>query len=320
MANYSGFLRRLGMKIEDTRGTAETTADKWHEVLGGSEFNYGPELLPDLTFKGVKSEYTPKPGRKNGDFTLLMPLKAMTLGEYICMLLAAPNSSTQQEATTAYLHTWTPGNGLIPQSYTMFFDRSLAVLKYNLCQVAKIKLSSAPDSFVMTEITGMFKTEASGSIGTPSYTTTNELGFQHVDFKIAGSSNTEVKSWSIELSNNLFRKRTMGLSQDAQDFVPLKNEISGEFTIYFANATERDKFVAGTTSSVELVITGDTIETTYEYTVEILIDDIRYSAFPYDTEDDLLAAKVAFKGFYNLSNTRLYRVRVTNTLTSYPAS
>lgn len=314
MANYSTFLKRLGIKGEDTRGTVEASPGVWHAVLPSTKFDYSLNLLMDETLRGVMANYPPAPGLKMGVAKIMMPVRALNIGEYFQMLIGTP-SSAQQASTAAYLHTFTPGSTLLLPTYTFFYDRSMNVLKYNMGSVYKIKVSSAPDGFVMAEIDAYFKTEASGSIGSPSYTESEELTFQHVDFKLAGSSNTEVKSWSVELSNGMLVKRTMSGSQDAIDFIATKNEAQGEFVIYFANATERDKFVAGSTSSVEIVITGDTIESPYKYTLEILMDDVRYMAFPYDDEDGLLAAKVTWKSFY--SNSRPYRVRVTNTYTTY---
>lgn len=317
MANYAAILKRLGLQKEATRGTVETTPTVFLSVLSESELGYGLQVLPDDALRGTKAKWPSIAGIKDGEGSIKFLVRAQNIGEFLQMLLGNPTSA-QQAATTAYLHTFTPDNSTLTlPTYTFFMDRSLNVLKYNLGTVSQLKLSCAADNLIMADATVLFKTEATGSIGSPSYSESGALSFQHVNFKIAGSGNTEVKEWEIVIGNGAFKKRTMSASQDVADILALENTVSGTFTIYFADTTERDKFTALTTTSVEMIATGAVIEGAYSYTVEVLVDTVEYIAFPYQAEDGLLAAKVAWKGVYNNSNTRILRARITNTKTSY---
>lgn len=316
MANFSIFSKRLGLKKESVRGVAETTPDSWIAISKDSELTYVLNLLADETIRGVSAAFKSAPGTKDGKGSLKLPVRAQNVGEFFQMLVGNP-TSVQQGATTAYKHTFTPDNTLLLPTYTLFLDRGLNILKYDFGSVAQIKLSSVPDGFVAMEVEVMFQAEVAGAIGSPTYTESEEFSFQHITFKIAGASNTEVKSWECSLLNGLFAKRTFTQSQDIGDFVAVNQSASGSFIIYFTDVVERDKFLAGTTSSIQILVEGDTIESPYKYTLDLTLDEIQYKAFPYGEQDGLLAASVTWEAFYNNANTRLYKVDLINTKTAY---
>lgn len=316
MANFLKQLERWGLAKETTRGTAEAAPSVWLAVSPESKMDLKEIYLPDVALRGVMSRYADAAVYKEGDGIIKFPLRASDIGEIVHMLLGDPTSA-QQGGTTAYLHTWTPANTLLPQSYTVFVDRSLNVLKYNGCNVSELKITGTPEDFIQIEAKMMFLNEASGSIGSPSYVESEEMTFQHVTFKIAGTSSTEVKQFECTIKNGLFRKRVTAQVQTPEQLVATMLSADVSFTVYFEDATERDKFIAGTASSIEIVCTGDTISGAFTYTFEVLLDSFVYTAFPYEAEDGLLAAKVVGHAVYNTSNSRIMRVRATNITTAY---
>lgn len=316
MANYPSNLLRVGLAKESVRGTAESSPGSWIAVHPDSRMNYSAILLPDTSLRGTMSKWADAVVATQGDGIIKFPLRASDVGEFVHMLMGDP-SSAQQGGTSAYLHTFTQASTLLPQSYTVFMDRNIGVLKYNGCNVAELKVTGTPEDFIMVEASMMFLGEASGSIGSPSYVESEELTWQHVTFNIAGSSNTEVKSFEFSLKNGLFRKRVTAQSAAPEQLVATEYSADCNFVVYFENTTERDKFIAGTVTSIEAVIAGDTIASTYKYTLEILLDDFVYTAFPWGVEDGLIAAQVVGHAVYDTSNTRLFRVRVTNIATAY---
>ena len=218
----------------------------------------------------------------------------------------------------AFKHTLTRAATIQKPSYTFFVDRGMGVLKYNLGTVRKIALKSGVDNLIEMDTDLLFKTEASGSIGSPSYPTQRYLGFQAVDFKIAGSSNTDVKDWSINIDNKAKGLPVLNASQDISDIVaPDRLTIDGGFTIYFENTTERDKFIANTSVALRMLCAGDVINGSSKWTVDINIYNARYKAFPYGEDQGLLAAKTTFEGFYSSSDSKEIQVDITNADVSY---
>jgi hypothetical protein len=316
MTNYATQAQRFGLCLEASRGTAETTPTKWYPTRGLAEMNYGLKLLPDTGIRGSQNKYAPVAGIKMGEGKLPLHFDPNTLGE-ICYSLMGAKASVQQGVTAAYAHTFTR-SGILPPAYTFFLDRSLGVLKYNRVCVKSLSLKGSVDGLVEAEADVLFQTEASGSIGSPSFPTQRYQSFANVDFKIAGSSNTNVKEWDLKIDNGAKALRTLALSQDLTDIVaPDLLSIKGGFLIYFANTTERDKFIANTAVAIRVFSVGATIASTYKYTVDINIYEAHYDAFPYGEDQGLLAAKASFEGFYSSSDSKALDIILTNTDTSY---
>mgnify|MGYP001567642519 CR=1 FL=1 len=316
MANFATLLRRVGLIKETTRGTAETTPTTWVSVYPASEMKYGLQLLPDMALRGVLSKYPSRPGQISVVGKILFPLRASEVGEFLHMFIGDA-TSVQQVETTAYLHTWTPATTLQPDSYTITFDHNMEVKKYNGCNVSSIKLTRTTDNFIMFEAGIIGRTEAAGSIGSPTYVESSALTFQHDVFKIAGTTYTQIKQWEIEMDNGLFPMRATSGSQLIVDTFVTEHSIKGSFTTYFENATERDKFVAGTSATIQVTITGAVIGGASSYYVDIFVDVAEYEAFPYESEDGLLAAKVVWRGTYDTTDSRIYRFQAQNITASY---
>jgi hypothetical protein len=218
----------------------------------------------------------------------------------------------------AFTHTITQSTSIQKQAFTFFVDRSLNVMKYNLGVVKALKLKGTVDGLVEADAEILFKAEASGSIGSPSFPTQGYLSFQHCDFKIAGSSNANVKEWELNINNSAQAHRTLSLSQDLQDILAAgKMQIDGSFMIYFDSATERDKFIANTAVALRCLAQGATIAGSSKYAIDINIYEARYKAFPYGEDQGLLAASVQFEGYYSTSDSKAIQVAITNQEVSY---
>ncbi len=317
MAMYSIEAQRFGLKKEAVRGTVETTPAKWYPVLKGTEMSYGLALLENDVLKGDPTMLPPIAGGKSGSGKVKLPLDSQTCVEFFRGLLGGV-SSAQQGATAAYKHTITLNSGLQKPSYTYFMDYGIDVKKYSLGTVKKVMLAGAVDSLGSFEADIIFKNEVTGSIGSPTFPTQKYLAFNTMDFKIAGSSSTDVKEWNLEIDNGAAGLRTLNQSQDIIDVVaPGKLDIKGGFTVYFQNETERAKFLANTAVALRMVATGPLIASTYYHTVDVNVYEAHYTAFPFGDDSGLLAAKAAFTGYYSASDAKAIQIDVTNTDTSY---
>lgn len=317
MTLYAIEAQRFGLAKESTRGTAESAPSKWYPTRGIPEFNFGLQHLEDTGIRGILAKYPPVAGIKVGEGKIPLFFDPQILGEFFYSLLGS-KTAAQQGGTAAYLHTFTQQTGLQPPAYTFFQDRSLGVLKYNRGCVKAISMKGGVDNLVETDVEILFENEASGSIGSPSFPTQRYQSFQNVDFKIAGTSNTDVKEWDLKIDNSARAHRVLAGSQVLNDIIaPEKISITGGFTIYFQNTTERDKFIANTASAIRILSIGATIASTYKYTIDINIYAAHYKAFPYGEDDGLLAAKAQYEGHYSTSDSKAIQVELTNTDTSY---
>jgi hypothetical protein len=247
-----------------------------------------------------------------------MNMDPQCLGEVFYSLLGTLNSA-QQAATIAYKHTITRNTSPQRLGYTFFIDHGNSIIKkYNLATVKKVSINGPVDNLIDVEADIIAKSEAAGSIGSPAFPVPQYLTFAGVTVKLGGSTYADVKSWKLDIDNSMAAYRTLGQSQDPTDImVRGKLKIDGSMMVFFTSETERAKFLAGTSNSLEFLCEGAIIASTYKYTVDITLPKIIYKAYPFADEGGLLACNVTFEAVYDTSATKQIQVDITNADTAY---
>jgi len=213
-----------------------------------------------------------------------------------------------------------PPSSVQPTTYTFFIDRGLSIKAYNGCAVKKMSLACPEGDFLNHESEMLGISEAPGAIGSPSYTSDLEpLSFQHVLYKVGGVTETEIKNFTLEIDSKAFGKRIYNQSQDVADILAAaRMEISGGFDIYFTSEDERTKFLATTVQDLEIIAEGNAMTgVATKDSIDIIIPEIQYQAYPFDYKDDLLAASVKFSANYNVATSKMIEIDVVNLTSSY---
>ena len=217
----------------------------------------------------------------------------------------------------AFAHTFSLGTGTQPPSYTFFIDWGIDVKAYAMCVVESLNLSGPVDNLVEVEVNFLFATETGGaSIGSPSFPTQRYLSFQHVTYSIAGSQNTDVRSWTLKMTNQAKHHLTLANTQAPQDILAAEAfMVDGTIDIDFQAETERAKMLANTASAQRMNIQGATILGSTKFGVDIPITEPHYSEFPFGYDNAILAAKTPYKGYHN--GTSIVLPVVTNQVVAY---
>lgn len=307
----------FGLKKEGTRGTAETTVTRYLPVGASSEFNYVRELVNSDHVVGSKVRLAPVAGVKTGTGQLVdIWAEPNNIGELILSLLGSV-SSAQQGGSAAYLHSFSQLTTHQHPGYTMYLGRDSSY-KYNMSTVKKLSLVGDVDQPISLAADILFITEAAGPSLTPTLASPAPLIFKDTAFKIAGSTNQNVRSWSMDIDNGAFAKRALAQSYDIADIlVAAKIMISGKFILWHESATERDKFIAGTSSDIQMLAEGATIASTYKYTLDVDTPEVFYKAFPFIDQDGILASEVEYEAFYDVADTKQVSIALMNTVTAY---
>jgi hypothetical protein len=231
--------------------------------------------------------------------------KAATIGTTLGYALTSDDTAAisytgDSEVAFAFSHALTVGTSIQPPSYTFFVDYGISVKKYNRCVVKSLGFSGPVDNLITVDVEFLFGTEASGDMGSPVFPSQKYLSFQHAAFKRAGTTDTDVKNWSLKIDNGAKALQTLAQSQDIQDIVtPDPLSVSGECIALFQSETERAKFLANTSVAIRSLIEGEVISGAFKMTVDIPLTDCRYKGYPLSWEDNLLAAKVEFTAYHN---------------------
>ena len=313
--------KKFGFKKEASRGTAESSPNKFLAVGADSELNYATVLLPDDKIRGFKERFPSAPGVKEGTGTLAaVDVEASTVGDLLmgCLGSVATAQPDAVNSPTVFRHTFSRLNALLMPSFTFFVDRGVSIKRYPLTVIKKLAFAGAVDGKAQVASDLLFKSEEPGSAFTPSLGSPKPLMFFQTDFKIDGVSDLNVKSWSLSIDNGSVAQRTLNQSRDAKDIVsPGRFIIDGGLEIYFETDAQRQKFIDAGAADLNLILTGDIIEDTFKNQLEFKLPEVRYSAYPYGNLEDLLGAKVVFQAQYNAAAGYSIQAVLTNAVTGY---
>lgn len=219
-------------------------------------------------------------------------------------------------------HVFTPGTGIQLPSYGFYINRGLSKKQYGLGVTSKVVFSGDNHGHIMMEADLLAQSEAAYSgAWTPSYSESPILEFYDSTVKVAGSApaTPNVKSWTVTIENGMKPFNPMSQQAYPQDFLaagPMK--ASGSMVIYFMDETERAKFIAGSTTSLEFsVASSQMVNGAKPWSLDLMLDDCRYKAFPFGDEDGYLGAKVSFEAYYNAGTSRLFLATLQNARSAY---
>ena len=258
MALIAGKRSYVGLKLQDTAGTAETVpavfipTEDFPDIKSTTGNYYAKE------FRGVYAENT-KVYRK----PTLSSAGALNLSAYnnfvsYAMYGVFGGVSTSGDAE-GYTHTITAAETL--PIWTIFTgSSSLAMEKYHDMTMKNLKFSAAPgeDVKVSVDVGG-----ASGDIitaaATPTYTTLRPINHADVSIALGGSTNCQIESFELNIDRGVQENRTMcttGLTAwEPNKVYPTTINCEGSFVMYFENYDEY-KFWLG--SSAATSMTTDT--------------------------------------------------------------
>jgi hypothetical protein len=314
----------IGLAKEGTRGIAVTPPTKFIAVAPDTEFEYKENPIEDDNVRGILEKFPPQAGIKDGNGKLAnIDVQSDNIGEILYSLLGAVTNTTSTPTTGGYTHVFSrisSGNVIQLPSYTIAMQRGLSAKAYNLACVKALNLKGAVDGKLQADVDFLFQTEAAYTTPTtPVWASPVPFMFYQTNLKIATVANTFIKDWTLTIDNQSMAQRTMNQSQDVKDILAIgKMLISGSFNIYMEDETERTKFLANTASSLEIILTGSAIGSTgLSNSLDILIPEIHYTAYPFGNLDGLLGCAVAFNAFYNIATSKSLQITLCNTEASY---
>lgn len=313
---------QLGLVKEAVRGTLVSPATIFHAISGDSVLTYNPEFIDDETKRGINAMPPAERGVNVGVGTLKAPLRASDIGEYLQMAMGNPQSALITSGL-AFRHTYTGGaiNLALP-TYSVHMNRggALGVKGYNLMSVNTLQLSQDEAGLMQFEAGVLFKSEAAGNIGAPSFAgASEEFAPGQAVLKIDGVAQLCMKTWSVTIDNNMLALRTQGGSRDIKDIVNRGPQtIKVEALFYFEDLVQRDIFLAGTAKQITIKATSESIiEEGQAFDLEIDIPTGTWRAFPYGEDEGLFAAAGEFTGEYSFGSAKLFDVELINKKSTY---
>ena len=241
-------------------------------------------------------------------------------------VLGTTSGPTQNGSTTAYKSTFSSDDTGPTGSYTIQLSRTdsggtLRPYTYTGCTATGFNISQELGSNLsMTIDFDAANEETSTGEATPSYPS-GAVPFPYTQAVVAfdGSATTNLTSFSLDgdLSMKTDRKFLAGSATKAQPKRSGVPSYTGTMSAEFASLTDYERFVNGTTFSINASWTGATIESpwAYEFVVSIPVakltgstpvaslDDLSQIEMPFQVLDGGSSAAVTF--FYTSTDTSL---------------
>lgn len=329
MGKFIGRQQYFGLAKEETRGTAETTADHWYPFTDFSVQERTEKTTDAPSYGVIEKSGSIETIRKyaQGDITALVGINGIPLVLY--NVLGTLTSSDNGDQT--YTHEITVDQNPTHQSLTMVRKDGVNQHAFPLGMVESLSfdIDIDADEKVYTEISFVGKSSESNS-DTPSFDTTEThftpdmLTITTADSGGGLDTGTDIpaKTFSIEISpEEVDRDHDFVSGQTPADINNLGLSVSGSFTANFSDSTYEDLTFNNTTKSLrmELKDTATTIGSESENpTMKIDIEKIYFNEIEKSGgNDEVIEQEVSFEGRYDLSASKMITATVTNTESGY---
>lgn len=313
--------RWLGIGVEDTPGSA-VIAKKYLPFLTCS-LRPVHEPLVDETARGMRDRVAGSvegPKRGEGDVEIILDV---TNAPFLLVPGMGAVTSTNTTASI-YKHTITRKAGNAPKSVTLIHSNSYDTRKYVYATVDSFEINVSDGLATMTA-SFLSKYPSSGT-GSKSITAETVLSFKDYNLYFdttystlkaavaAGTATaTEITSFSLRYNNNSEIQHVSG-SNDVDTVSYGQLEIDGDYTLFFEDATERDKYENLTKKAMIIQFLGGSLASGDD-TEEILIGlpSVHLSDRTLDTAiAGFITESPSFVAEYDATETKTIEIEVTN--------
>ncbi|MFW5903046.1 MAG: phage tail tube protein [archaeon] len=329
MSKFIGRQQYFGLAKEDTRGTAESTADYWYPFTDFSVQQRDEKTTDAPAYGRIEQSGNIEQVRKysQGDITALVGVNGMPL--ILENLLGSLSSSDNGDQT--YTHTITVKNDPVHQSLTMIRkdDVNQYAFPLGMLESFSLDIDIEADEKVYAEMSFTGKSSVSND-DTPSFDT-DEVNFTPNMLTITTADSggglddgddIPAKTFSIDISpESLERDHDFESGKEPSDINNLGLGVSGSFTANFSDNTYEDLVFNNTTKAIrmELKDTDTTIGSESENpSMRIDIEKAYFEEIEKSGgNDELVTQEISFQGRYDLGAAKMIEATITNTESSY---
>lgn len=230
--------------------------------------------------------------------------------------IAAISDSTT--AVPVITHTFTRVSSASLPSYSWWWKTGLDYGTFAGCMLNKLEIDIKNKEFIIADADWAGLLYADGSTKTVSYSALMPFKFDQAALTVGGSSNTDIEELKVTFDNMVEPVHVVGNTISATKIFSKGLRVTVSGTIIMENTTELAKFLAGTTTSFVVTITGaeaisGVAGTVYPQLV-FNIPEARYQAFPLPLPRDLIKVAFTAVGIYNVATTKTANATLRNSV------
>lgn len=324
MSDFVGRQIEAGVALEETRGTAETVAEKWFKKVNATVVERAQKVIDDATRGRLEDSDGSRVVRKWVEGDLEGIVHADAIGYLFLNLYGSVNTSTVSGQIKD--HVFNVDQEVTHPSLTFFAkDGSAQQCTYSGAMVNTLELTATTDEYVRFTAAFMAR-EGASNADSPTYATT-EYDFigRDITVKMAASvaglgaaQAIKAKSITITFDQGLIADHVFG-QYGPQDVINTQMAITGEMTLNFTDTTYKDLFLADTAKVMQLVIEGAAdLGSGNHPTITLLLYKVQVQDWNREgAASDLVTQTVSFKAFYSASDSKQSQLTLRNLTAEY---
>jgi hypothetical protein len=313
-----------GYSTESSRGTAETTVNKWQKSVSVSIVERAENVVDDATHGSLEDSDQRRITQKWVEGDLEGIVHADALGYLLSSIYGGVDTTTV--AGDVRSHNFKLKQSIQHQSLTVFAkDGGVQNLAFAGCAVSTLELNASVDDFVRFTASFIGQTAADDT-ETPSYDTEYDFIGRDITVKMAsseaglsGATAIKLKSVDVTFDQGAIRDHVFG-AYTADDVYNSKMMIEGSFTINFADEVYKDLYLGDTAQYMEIAIVGAAdIGGGSNPAITLLLNKVQIMDWNRSGDNDsLVEGEVSFKAFYNAADSQQSELTLVNLTDTYP--
>lgn len=318
-----GSLSHVGLGKETTFGTAVASTD--YVRFASETINETYEQVKSDVNNAVVDEAPYYTGMQTVAGDVTFDVIPNIVGNFLRSALGAP-VSTQQAATTAYQHVFTPAqtnfatNCALPP-YTIEVNRDLtSAFQYAGSVVNELDFNFGIDKKILNcKAAILAKSRALISKTTPSFDVQDAFTWNMSTVTLNSLVNTNVSSVEIGVKNELDARPTLDGTRNINRIMRNgKRSFPIKLTVELVDLTEYNLFTAQTEVPLQIKLVGSNIASSYNYTFQVDVNKFHFNAFPINVSGAGVITAV-LDGWAEYDPTASYAAKFTliNTKTAY---
>ena len=304
MAEKIGRLGYLGLAIEATAGTPESTPDIFVPFTENSLRGHHEPLMDNSSHTSRVKDFTSVAGTRWGEGQVTMYLDSLNAGYLLKLAFGAEARTQLNSSPPVHDHLFYPTvSGNNATSATLWDNKGVDAEQYAYAVIDSCEVVVSNDG--IATISANFMSKAPATVSAPALTVASGTLYTWKDMgarfgsTVAGAraaSATKLTNLQFTVANNVELNYKSGSNQpDTITTGPL--EVTGQYTLFFENVTDRDAYYNLTKRALVVTLTGAGLGTG-GYTEQLEFVFKKFSLEDMDMEtglDDLFAITGSFR-------------------------
>lgn len=320
MAEKIGRLGYLGLAIEATSGSAESTPDVFIPFTENSLRGHHEPLM-DISARASRvKDHSSVTGKKWGEGSVTMYLDATNIGYMLKMALGSEVRAQLNAAPPVHDHAMYPtvsGNGVT--SATLWDYKGVDTEQYAYASIDTCEIEVTNDG--IATISAGLMSKFPSTVTAPTLTTVSGTLFTWKDMSVRfgttvavaeAASATKLNNFKMAIANNLALNYKSGSNQpDTITTGPI--EVTGSYTLFFESVTERDKYYNLTKNSMVVTMAGASLGSGYSEQLKFVLKKLVIEDIDIETGlDDLFALTCNYRAEWDQDQAGYVEATVRN--------